>query len=60
MLTWRDYYREVARDVDARAKVIFDGSVPKNWGDNITLSASLTCEGLGPRRIPLAHDTSWI
>jgi transposase len=22
------------------------GSVPKNWGDNITLSAGLTCEGL--------------
>jgi transposase len=22
------------------------GSVPKNWGDNITLSAGLTCDGL--------------
>ena len=28
VLTWRDYYREVARALDSRAKLIF---VPANW-----------------------------
>jgi transposase len=33
------------------------GSVPKNWGDNITLSAGLTCDGLiAPLRLVGAMD----